>query len=39
MKRFFCWLGLHRWVCVYENAWYGWDYECLRCGETKHDNN
>jgi hypothetical protein len=40
MKRtFWCRIGLHKWRCVHEAIFYGWDYECERpnCTATHYD--
>jgi hypothetical protein len=40
MKRsFWCWIGFHKWYCVAEAIFYGWDYKCARqgCNATSHD--
>ena len=37
MKKFLCYIGLHRWRCVREAPFYGWDYICEWCGAKSHD--
>jgi len=38
-KSVWCRLGIHKFRCVYEQIFYGWDYECVRpgCGAKHHD--
>ncbi len=41
MKRsLWCRIGLHKFRCVYEAIFYGWDYACERdgCDARSHDN-